>query len=122
MARGVLYSLKFGPVASWRRAPRLPFNPGLMSFFDIFQCLGDVVHFRCFCSSPCLELFIHVQLQLSGSPFPPRASDPVSHDNQPLHIHWHDRPVASNKLRMRGILLRCVPRKPWKDKLIDHSL
>jgi hypothetical protein len=53
---GVLYSLKFGSIASRRRVPRLLFQSGLYPFFDTFPYLGDV------CFRPCLGLFIHVQL------------------------------------------------------------
>ena len=55
--------------------PVFPFNPGLVSFFGHIQYLGDGAHFPCFRPSPCLGLFINVQLQLSGSLSPPRAGE-----------------------------------------------
>ena len=115
MACGVLHSLKF------KFGQLLLDDPSslsilLVSLFDTFKYPGDVAHFRCF--RPCLGLLIHVQLQLSGTLFPPRSSDPVSHeahDDQPC---GYDRLVTSDKLRMRGILLRCAPCKHWQNKLI----
>lgn len=49
----ILYSVKFDPVASRRRVPRLLFQ------FGLFPCLGDVALFFCF--HPCLGLFIYVR-------------------------------------------------------------
>ena len=56
MACGVLYSLKF-KFGQLLIDDRRPVTPVLLF-------------------NPCLGLFIHVQLQLSRSLFPPRASEP----------------------------------------------
>ena len=69
MACGVLFSLLV------TGAPSSLSIRGLYPFLDTFQYLGDGAHFPCFRPSLCLGLFINVQLQLSGSFFPPRASE-----------------------------------------------
>ena len=113
---GLLYSLKFGSIPS-RRDSTTGTSASLSIFFsDTSPYLGDVAYFRRFCPSPGAintSLAVAIWVTLPTSYHDPRI--PI-HDNQKFNTN------DGSTLCMRGVILRCVPCKHWRDKLISHFL